>query len=87
MIQFYWNIRSDCHTVLVETTYLCTCIKLVLFYDLIVYIIILFSHDWKRKENRLFFMKIGLKFQTTKEKPRVNTWYVVAMEPKPHHVH
>ncbi len=59
----------------------------LLFYDLIVYIIILFSHDWKRKENRLFFMKIGLKIQTIKEKRRVKPWYVVAMEPKPHHVH
>ncbi len=36
------------------------------------------------KENILFFLKIGLKFQTTKEK-RVKPWYLVARKPKPHY--
>ena len=84
----YWNIIEV--TVIlffVETTYLPVKSWIILFYNLIVYIKILYSHkiylyDWKRKEN---ILKIGLKFQTTKEKPRVKPWYLVAREPKPHY--
>ncbi len=97
----YWNIIEV--TVIlffVETTYLPVKSWIILFYNLIVYIKILYSHkiylydwkrlyshkiylyDWKRKEN---ILKIGLKFQTTKEKPRVKPWYLVAREPIPHY--
>ncbi len=41
-----------------------------------------------KEENILFFMKISLKFLTTKEKPGVKCWYLVTKESKPHyHVH